>query len=68
MKRSAPHTLQRIPMPDPEILPDPNEDNPPRPELPDEAPDGDIPELPGPRDPLGNDVTDGPDGLDIGPQ
>ncbi|MDP3592580.1 hypothetical protein [Phenylobacterium sp.] len=55
-------------MPDPEILPDPNEDNPPRPELPDEAPDGDIPELPGPRDPLGNDVTDGPDGLDIGPQ
>lgn len=55
-------------MPDPEIFPDPSKDNPPPPELPVEAPDRDIPELPDIGDPLGNDVTDGPGGLDIGPQ
>ena len=49
-------------MPDPEILPDPDGDMPLQPpELPG-------PELPNRPDPLGNDVVDGPDGLDIGPQ
>lgn len=57
-------------MPDPEILPDPDGDVPSQPtELPEPGDPGqDIPELPNPPDPLGNDVVDGPDGLDIGPQ
>lgn len=57
-------------VPDPEILPNPDDDEPPQPtELPaDDRPGQDVPELPDRGDPLGNDVTDGPDGLDIGPQ
>jgi hypothetical protein len=57
-------------VPDPEILPDPDGDVPSQPtELPDPRDPGqDIPELPNRPDPLGNDVVDGPDGLDIGPQ
>jgi hypothetical protein len=54
-------------VPDPEILPDPDGDTPPQPpELP--GPDQDIPELPNRPDPLGNDLVDGRDGFDIGPQ
>lgn len=57
-------------MPDPEILPDPDGEVPLQPtELPgSDDPGQDIPELPNRPDPLGNDVVDGPDGLDIGPQ
>lgn len=56
-------------MSDPNTIPDPDGQNPPRPiERPvDSRPGQDIPELPGRGDTLGNDVKDGPDGLDIGP-
>lgn len=57
-------------MPDPELIPDPAGEPPsPPPELPAGGRLGqDIPELPEGRDPLGNDVEKGPDGLDIGPR
>lgn len=56
-------------MPDPEIMPDPDGQNPPTPtELPGaRRPGQDIPDLPA-RDPLGGDVKDGPEGLEIGPE